>query len=97
MIQQATWHNFLAAMSNVCYFCEHGWGCAFCVQRCLKQKKRYAVLLVESEDADSDCCALRNTQADPCSLVADIFQSGRVLAMLGARTQPSVWVGVHRH
>lgn len=54
-----------------------------------------AVLLVETENGNSYCCSLRSTQADPRSLVADIFQSGRILAMLGARTQTRVWVGVH--
>lgn len=57
--------------------------------------KGYAVLLVESDNAHSDCCSLRGFQADPCSVVTDIFQSGRVLAMPGACTQTRVWVGVH--
>ena len=54
-----------------------------------------AALLVKREHANANCSCLRNSEVDPCNLVADIFQPRRVLAMLGARAHTSVWVGVY--
>lgn len=48
-----------------------------------------------NKNAKTATRAMRNNQGDPRLLNADILQPRRVLAMLGARTFASIWVGVY--